>query len=290
MIHVGPAGWSYPDWDGKVWPRDKARGFHGLSFLAPFITCMEVNSSFYALPKARACGRWADLLQPHLGFPVILKLYQGFTHEPWNEASAEENAKKFRDALRPLQAAKNLAAILVQFPIRFLHGRDELLRLGRIRRLFEGLPLVLEVRHRSWFEKPALNALRGLNYSLAHIDLPDAWNHPPADFEPTGPIGYLRLHGRNERAWFQQSAGRDDKSNYLYTQPDIGQAVRIAQRSEVTYVVTNNHFEGKAVANALELRYLLEGREKVAAPQTLVHAYPHLKEITMPQGQGRLFE
>ena len=168
-----------------------------------------------------------------------------------------------------------------------------MLRLGRIRHLFEGKSLILEVRHRSWFEKPALNALRGLGYSLASIDLPDAWNHPPAEFDATGPIGYLRLHGRNDKAWFSTSAGRDDKYNYLYSKAEVGQmayrADALAKNSDATFVVTNNHFQGKAVANAMELRYLLEGREKVAAPASLVHAYPHLAEICVAQGQGRLF-
>ncbi|HPF15151.1 MAG: DUF72 domain-containing protein [Planctomycetes bacterium] len=293
MIRVGPAGWSYPDWDGKVWPRSKPKDFHGLAFLARYVTCMEVNSSFYALPQAKHCGRWASLLEPFPGFALIMKLHQSFTHGAWDETAAKDSARKFLDALVPLERAKLLHAVLVQFPITFLHGRDEVLRLGRIRRLFENQTLVLEMRHRSWFDPPALHEIRGLGYSLAYIDLPDAWNHPPKDHPPTGPVGYLRLHGRNEATWFAHDSGRDQRYDYLYSPPEIGQIAyrvdAIAKRSETTYVVTNNHFEGKAVANALELRYLLEGRKPVAAPATLVANYPHLAPITVPEGQGRLF-
>ena len=293
MIRVGPAGWSYPDWDGTVYPRTKPKDFHGLPFLARYTTCLEVNSSFYALPKPKIVGRWADRLAPFDGFLLIVKLYQGLTHAPWDETTARGQAQAFLEALQPLQAKRRLAGVLVQFPITFLHGREELHRLGRIRRLLEDQRLILEVRHHSWFEPPVLHELRGLGYSLAYIDLPQAWNHPPADHEPTGPIGYLRLHGRNEAAWFSPQAGRDQKYDYLYTKPEIGQLAykvdSIAKRSEETYVVTNNHFQGKAVANALELRYLLEGRRKVAAPAPLVDTYPHLAEICIPEGQGRLF-
>ncbi len=63
----------------------------------------------------------------------------------------------------------------------------------------------------------------------------------------------------------------------------------ISKESEETYVVTNNHFEGKAMANALELRYLLEGRNPVAAPAPLVSTYPHLKPVTRVEGQTELF-
>ena len=293
MIRIGTAGWSYPDWDGKVYPRTKPKGFHGLPFLARYTTCLEVNSSFYALPKPKVVGRWADLVAPFDGFQLIFKLYQGLTHSPWDEESAQEQAQLFLDALRPMEAKGRLAGVLVQFPITFLHGSEELFRLGRIRRLLENQRLILEVRHHSWFEPPVLHELRGLGFSLAYIDLPKAWNHPPPDHEPTGPIGYVRLHGRNESAWFSSSAGRDDQYNYLYTKPEIGQLAykvdAVAKRSDETYVVTNNHFEGKAVANALELRYLLEGRRKVLAPAPLVESYPHLADICVAEGQGRLF-
>lgn len=293
MIRVGPAGWSYPDWDGKVYPRTKPKDFHGLTFLARYMTCLEVNSSFYALPKAKVVGRWADAIEPFDGFGLIFKLYRELTHAPWDEASATELASAFLEAMRPIELKKRLVGILVQFPITFLHGREEIYRLGRIRRLFERQRLILEVRHHSWFEPPVLHELRGLGYSLAYIDLPHAWNHPPDDHAPTGPIGYLRLHGRNDAAWFSSQAGRDQKYDYLYSKPEIGELAyrvdSIAKRSDETYVVTNNHFEGKAVANALELRYLLEGRRKLPAPATLCETYPHLKDICIPEGQGTLF-
>ena len=293
MIYVGPAGWSYPDWDGTVWPKVKTKSFHGLSYLARYVTCLEINSSFYALPKAANCARWAQLLSPFPGFRLIAKLYQGFTHQAWDEAQAATDAERFCSALVPLDQAKLLAGILVQFPVTFLHGRQEIGRLARIRRLLEPHALILEMRHVSWFDPPVLHELRGLGYSLAHIDLPAAWNHPPAEHPGTGPIGYLRLHGRNDRTWFASNSGRDQRYDYLYSPPEIGRLAyrvdAIAKESDATYVVTNNHFSGKAVANALELRHLLEGRRKVAAPATLVHAYPHLRPITEPDGQGQLF-
>ncbi|MEZ5975024.1 MAG: DUF72 domain-containing protein [Planctomycetota bacterium] len=226
-------------------------------------------------------------------FPLIVKLLSEFTHQPWNEETAPERARQFREAIEPLRRRQHLAALLVQFPVHFHFGRDEVMRLGQIAHHFDGYPLVLETRDHSWFTPPALHTVRGLGYSMSYLDMPAAWNHPPEDFEPTGPVGYLRLHGRNDSAWFHAGSGRDEKYNYLYTPPEVGRLAwrvdSIAKRHEDTYVVTNNHFEGKAVVNALELRYLLEGRRKVAAPATLVASYPHLEPITVAEGQGRLF-
>jgi uncharacterized protein YecE (DUF72 family) len=129
--------------------------------------------------------------------------------------------------------------------------------------------------------------------SLAHIDLPEAWDHPPPTHPPTGPIGYLRLHGRNSSTWFAKGAGRDDRYDYLYGPPEVGdlarRALSIDAESDVTWVVTNNHFEGQAIANALEFKYLLSGKQPPPAPPQLVQAFPHLEGITRPAGQQDLF-
>ncbi|MDF1836350.1 MAG: DUF72 domain-containing protein [Planctomycetota bacterium] len=254
---------------------------------------MEVNSSFYALPQAKHTSRWASYLEPWPDFRMIMKLHQSFTHEPWNDAQLAESGQRFSEALAPLKRRKLLAGILVQFPVTFLNTAEAVVRLGHIRSLFGGENLILEVRHSSWFEPPGLNSIRGLGYSLAHIDLPTAWNHPPDRHMPTGPIGYLRLHGRNDHHWFNAKSGRDQRYDYLYPPPEVGQmaakADAISRESDQTYVVTNNHFEGKAMANALELRYLLEGRHPVPAPGPLVSTYPHLQPVTRVEGQTELF-
>ncbi|MCA9002765.1 MAG: DUF72 domain-containing protein [Planctomycetes bacterium] len=177
--------------------------------MARYITCMEVNSSFYALPQAKHTSTWAGYLEPWPDFRMILKLHQGFTHEPWDGPRAEDAARVFAEALVPLKRRKILGGILVQFPISFIWSASSAQRLGHIRALFEAETLILELRHHSWFEPPALNSIRGLGYSLAHIDLPPAWNHPPERHAPTGPIGYLRLPARHREQWFHPERGRD---------------------------------------------------------------------------------
>lgn len=295
MIRVGPAGWSYPDWEGRVYPRSKPRGFHPLGYLAPFVDCVEVNSSFYAVPRREHVERWAELVRGLAGFRFLVKLLQDFTHKPVPDDPREwdRKAADWRAAVEPLVRRRLLAGVLVQFPASFVHGPPGVRRLGRIRTLLEGLPLVLELRHASWFTPLALDEIRGLAYSLAHVDLPPAWSHPPARHPPTGPIGYLRLHGRNEQQWFRKGAGRDDRYDYLYTPPEIGELTErvrsIAAESEETYAITNNHFEGQAVANAIEMRWLLGGREPVRAPPELVRAFPHLAPLVRVEGQRDLF-
>src|SRR5205809_324050 len=47
VVRVGPAGWSYPDWVGYVYPSRRAKGFHEAAYLAQFFDTIEVNTSFY---------------------------------------------------------------------------------------------------------------------------------------------------------------------------------------------------------------------------------------------------
>jgi uncharacterized protein YecE (DUF72 family) len=293
VIRVGPAGWSYPDWEGRVYPERKPRGFHPLPYLSRFVSCLEINSSFYAYPRAEHAQRWVALLEGHEDFRLLAKLHRDFTH---GLLPGREAAREFLAGVEPLCAADLLAALLVQFPFSFRRDAQAVERLAVIAELFEGLPLVLEVRHRSWFETEAIAEIAALGYSLAHVDLPSARDHPPDWHAPTGRLGYLRLHGRNAEQWFRSGAGRDDRYDYLYAEPEVTALVekarRLAGEHDETYVVTNNHFAGKAVANALEIQSLLAGAP-VPAPACLVAAYPRLAPRVQVEGpgecQGELF-
>lgn len=290
---VATAGWSYPDWEGRVYPRSRPRGFHPLRFLAPFLDAIEINSTFYGMARSEHAARWAGLVEDQPDFRFVAKLHQSFTHErePEDATAWEKAMSTWRSGLEPLVRRKLLGAVLVQFPASFVEGPSSIRRLGRLRVLLDGLPVVLEVRHTSWFQPRALTEIAGLGFSLAHVDLPPAWNHPPERHRPTGPIGYLRLHGRNEKTWFQPGVGRDARYDYLYAPPEIGTLARragsIAAETDEVYVVTNNHFEGQAVTNAIELRWLLNDRQPVPAPAVLVEAFPHLEGIAVPaEGEG----
>jgi uncharacterized protein YecE (DUF72 family) len=297
VIRVGPAGWSYPDWEGRVYPAHKPHGFNALAYMARFFDTIEINSTFYATPRAEVVERWAQIVSDRPQFRFFAKLNRDFTHmtEPdggTGDESWEVKAQTFRAGIAPLVRTRKLAGLLVQFPVTFLHGKSEVRRIGRLRALFPDVPLVLEVRHQSWFERPAIDQVRGLSYSLAYIDLPRAWNHPPPWHEPTGPIGYLRLHGRNSQAWFHSDNERDDKYDYLYRDDEIAELAqkgkRIASVHDETAIITNNHFSGQAVANAIDLMFLLSGAP-VPAPSEIVESYPHLRSRTHIEGQQSLF-
>ncbi len=293
MIRVGTAGWSYADWEGIVYPRQKPRGFHPLAYLTRYIELMEINSTFYATPRADYAARWVEEVADAERFRFSAKLQDVFTHrELPSESEFQAHAHAWLEGIEPLRASGKLAAVLVQFHAGFRRTRAGVERLERIEGAFGHLPLVLEVRHRSWFEADALRRIRTLGYSLANIDLPHATDHPPSDAPQVGAIGYLRVHGRNATTWFDPRAGRDDRYDYLYTPKEVEELARIARRLDAevdeTLVVTNNHFAGQAVTNALEILGHVHGVPPLA-PTELVAAYPRLRAATRPDGQDILF-
>jgi len=97
---------------------------------------------------------------------------------------------------------------------------------------------------------------------------------PPGHWT-TGPLGYVRFHGRNEEAWFDKNSPVDQKYDYLYTEAELeAWAVHvreIAAQTDSTYVITNNHFGGKAVANAFQLSRLLDRAVPEPPPQLRKH-------------------
>ena len=299
MIRVGPAGWSYADWEGRVYPRPKPADFHPLAYLARYFQCVELNSSFYAHPNPRHAERWVELVDDLPSFRFTAKLQQLFTHGP-HDVSADtrsrwtDEARVFRSGLAPLERSGKLAALLVQFPFGFRAAPPSWRRLEHVRELFDRERLVLEVRHASWFEPAAFDTVTSLGFDLALIDMPSGPDQAPRDFElpAATSIGYLRLHGRNREAWFDRRAGRDQKYDYLYTRAEIQDVVarvkRLASGVDETYVVTNNHFGGQAVANALEIESALSGSPPLAPP-ALVDSFPHLRDLTRVDGQGTLF-
>lgn len=294
MIRVGPAGWSYADWEGRVYPPEKPRGFHPLAFLARYVECVEINSSFYATPRAEHAARWAELVKERPAFRFTAKLEQVFTHAPLppSERELEQRAAEFLGGLAPLADAGKLAALLVQFPRSFRWGGSARARLERIDALVRRHPLVLEVRDRSWYADEPLRAVEELGWSLAVIDLPAAPGHPPKAPPLVGPLGYHRLHGRNAAAWLDAKAGRDERYDYLYGAAELEELVRTTRRIESgrdeTFVITNNHFRGKAMANALELLAAFSGAAPLA-PAELVRAFPRLAGSVRVEGQGSLF-
>ena len=152
------------------------------------------------------------------------------------------------------------------------------------------LPIVQE---RPWQSPESLAFLSDLGVTVANIDYPLGRNSFNLDQCLVGREGYLRLHGRNAEAWFDKQAGRDETYDYLYSKGELKgiceRALKLARSFKSLTIVANNHYGGKEVVNALQIKNRLTGR-KVKAPPALVEKYPDLAEIALPEPEGNRHE
>jgi uncharacterized protein YecE (DUF72 family) len=286
IIRIGPAGWAYKDWENTVYPRKPGPRFDPLEYLAQFFNTIEINSSFYRPPSASTATSWLNRVANQPDFKFTAKLYRMFTHE--RGKATKEDEKAFRKGIDPLTKAGKLGAVLLQFPWSFKNSDEERLYLTTLLDQFNEYPLVLEVRHHSWSNPQIYEWLEERGVGICNIDQPlFAKSIKPAALT-TAQIGYVRLHGRNYENWFREKAPRDERYNYLYSQdelePWIARVKEVASQTIETYVVTNNHFRGQAVVNALEIKAILE-EQKVPAPGPLFEIYPRLKESAVELSQ-----
>lgn len=280
MIRVGPAGWSYRDWEGIVYPADKPRDFDPVAYLAEYFDTIEINSSFYGAPRPSAAKRWAERVKANPRFRFTAKLSQAFTHK--RNASVQDE-RDFKDSIAPLIEAGRFGALLLQFPWSFRFDPKNRLYLLGLQSRFRQYPLVVEVRHESWKQPEVLEWLAELDIGLANIDQPLFKRSIKPDAEVTAPIGYVRLHGRNYKNWFSAKADVRERYDYLYTVGELeswaDRIKTVATKARDTYAVTNNHNIGKAVVNALEVTSILRGKA-INAPPCLIDHYPELREFT----------
>lgn len=286
MIHIGPAGWSYKDWEGTVYPQKPGKNFDPLEYLSRFFNTIEINSSFYRPPTVSTTKAWANRVSHNKKFTFSAKLNRLFTHERGKATAADE--KEFKKGMDPLLKAGKLGALLLQFPWSFKNTVDDRVYLAELLKKFSKYPLVLEVRHASWNTPAMYEWLQERGVGICNIDQPVFSKSIKPAALTTSPVGYVRLHGRNYQNWFREKAPRDERYNYLYSydemEPWLKRIKEVAKETRETYVITNNHFRGQAVVNALEIDAAL--REKtVPAPEPLFAIYPRLSESATPEPQ-----
>jgi uncharacterized protein YecE (DUF72 family) len=315
-IRIGTSGWSYPTgpgaWDGIFYPA-KGRGRHidDLAYYAEHFDTVEVNSSFYRLPDPAAVLKWARRTPP--GFDFSLKLNQKFTHQAMYQratspgrsgdgsATAIPTATRvdvdaFLRAVDPLASAGKLGALLIQFPPSFRNTEDGCEYLVWLMRSFAQYPIAVELRHRSWSDREAqvVSLLNEHGAAWTQIDEPKfQFSIRQTHLPNLSRLYYMRLHGRNAAQWWTHDHP-DDRYNYLYSPGEldgfaetVAKVRRLVQR---TYVYMNNHFAGKAVANAAMLRHRLGQPVPGEYSREMLTRYPFLDAVAARERDGGLFD
>jgi len=288
-IRIGPAGWSYPDWIGPVYPA--GRKTDELLTIARYFDCIELNSSFYRAPTPHLVKSWADRLAGASGFTFTVKVLQRFTHE---RAGTADEAQRFIHTFDELLARQAIGGFLLQFPWSFRDSHENRSLLADRARWFGEFPTAVELRHGSWNTPSTETLLSDHGLTFCNIDQPAIGaSMPPTEIVTDRRFAYIRLHGRNRADWARKGAGRDKRYDYLYGNDEMEEwrrrAERVAAKSDALYIITNNHFRAQALVNAFQMKYLLS-REKQRMPAALVRAYPALRDIAVEEPEeGALF-
>ena len=183
-ILVGTSGYAYKEWKGSFYP-EELRPPDMLRYYAERFSTVEINNTFYRMPRATVLEGWAEQVPP--GFLFVLKGSQRITH-----------MKRLREADEPLEyllktaltLGERLGPILFQLPPNF---RKDLPRLqGFLGLLPEGRPFAFEFRHESWADPEVHACLRERNAALVCADTEES-GEDGAPIVPTADWGYLRL-------------------------------------------------------------------------------------------------
>lgn len=278
-VSFGIAGWSYPDWDGYVYPRgtkDK------LAYVAPYVDVVEINSTFYRPPDARMVESWASRTAEWPEFRFTAKLHQDITHAGKLEPGMVD---AFHQGFEPLVRQGRLSHLLAQFRYDYRDVPETRDHLGRVVAAFRDMAHVtLELRHNSWQAPAALAFARDLGVTVANLDYPVGRDSFTLPVSGVGDAAYFRLHGRNYKAWFSKGAGRDETYNHLYTPKELegirDRAAKIAGMSKSLTVIANNHYQGKEMVSILQLKAAMTGGS-IPVPALLAEKYPELNAIRL---------
>lgn len=192
-VFVGTSGYSFADWVGPFYPPGTASGDY-LGYYSSHFGCVEVNSTYYGIPKPRTMDQMQKKTPD--GFRFIVKLNQAMTHGAEREPALYD---QFLEAVQPLKDAGKYHGLLAQFPWGFKREERTKAHLEQVRERLAGEPLWVEFRHASWMHPrlPAWLGERQLGYCA--VDEPALPGLVPPVTHVTNGIGYVRFHGRNAK-------------------------------------------------------------------------------------------
>ena len=182
-VHVGTSGWSYPEWKGSFYPSDMKSG-RMLAYYAGRFDSVEVNNTFYRLPRREVLATWAG--QVPAGFSFVVKASQRITHKARLGLDAAAPLAYLLETCGALE--DRLGPVLFQTPPWLKH--DVALLRDFLALVPPGVRAAFEFRSAGWFQEPVYDAFAERNAALVVADT-GAEGDPP--LVRTSDWGYARL-------------------------------------------------------------------------------------------------
>lgn len=284
MIRVGTCSWADESFVKVYYPK----GVDKLRYYAERFDTVEANSTYYRLPDRELVAGWAEKLPE--GFVMHVKAFGLMTRHPVKAEvlppdlrelmPVDERGRvdrpprelralvfeRFLEALEPLRSAGKLGGILMQMAPYVVPKEASYDYLGWAREQLDGYEVLVEFRHKAWFEHPAepLRFLEQHGMTYVIVDAPVF----PTVVARTSPTAYLRLHGRNAQTWHKRTGSTAERFDYLYSSRELAEIAATARGleadgAEVVNVMFNNN--GRSTVNEVPSNLLGELQGDVVA-------------------------
>jgi uncharacterized protein YecE (DUF72 family) len=238
--YIGTSGWHYDDWRGRFYP-EKLPKAQWLEFYARHFSTLELNNTFYRLPKESVFQKWHDS-SPE-GFVLSVKVSRYITHIKRLKDCGDEIDRFISKAII---LKDKLGPLLYQLPPG-LHRDDDILK-SFLSILPQEMKHVIEFRHESWFTEEVYDILRRHHTGFCAFDMPKL----TSPLLTTTNFAYIRFHGS------------DSLYSSCYTDEELAKWAKkiteLAQNLKAVYIYFNNDVQGYALKNAETIRNHFERR------------------------------
>jgi uncharacterized protein YecE (DUF72 family) len=234
-VHIGCSGWNYSHWRERVYPKGLPQR-RWLEHYARLFRTVEINNTFYRLPRREAVAAWVKESPP--GFLFAVKASRYLTHVKRLQDMGR-GVERFYERIEPLLRSPKMGPVLWQLPPTF--RRDDERLAGALAQLPPGRHC-FEFRHESWFVDETYELLRRHGAALVIGDHPQ---RPWQAHELTADWTFIRFHYGHR--------GR----NGNYSERELEQWARRIEgwrAGAEVFAYFNNDWEGYAVRNGLWLR------------------------------------
>lgn len=322
---VGTCSWTDKTMIERWYPSGVSTAEARLRYYAARYDTVEVDSTFYGIPRPNYAEGWVR--RTPAGFTFHVKAFgmmtghevderalhpdlrdagyrydvtpRGRVRNP-EERMVEHSFELFLEAVAPLVEAGKMGGVLLQYPPWCTasdreHRERNLRQLERSAELLAPLPVFAEFRHASWAAASnlphVLEFLADRDIALVAVDAPQVESGAamPPVAAGTGRFGYVRFHGRNREMWHARTMTAADRFDYLYTPQELAEwrepVARLADSTERTWVMFNNCKYDYAPRNATEMAAIL-GDLVASRPGGVATGEPADPDAPVPGGDA----
>ena len=269
-----------------------------LRFYATQFSLVEVDSTYYGIPKKDSAEAWAAQTPP--GFLFDVKSFSLFTNHPTKPMSlppdiradlpanlrekanlylehlpeelVDEAWERFRPAVEPLREAGKLGAVFFQFPPWFMPSSRSLGYIEQVQERMYGFQIAVEFRKPEWLDEShrdgTLAFLRSRDIPFVAVDVPQGHaTSMPVEHEATSAkLAVIRFHGRNHQTWDLRGVPPNVRFRYDYSDAELSEWVPRIKEMERSagrvHALMNNNYSNYSVKNAQQLQRLLDAWQK----------------------------